>query len=132
MYGRPITNYGGHNIGPFLNEQQAEDELANQNQRHQFGDAESLTFRRRTRVISVTGIALSILHVLLFNSIVSKHYEGGWEYVLTVPLDFPVFLLMPLIDKFLPAMEIYWILLIFGSFWWYFLGWFIGRYVIKE
>jgi hypothetical protein len=76
--------------------------------------------------ISRLGIALAVLHLVCAIWVFAQHYESSWGYYPFVIADFPVILILIFVSKFFElnlVLNLAWfVIILFGSAWWYLLG----------
>lgn len=80
-----------------------------------------MTLKKR---ISPIGALLALIHFALSVLASTQQYEGSWGYVLFAIPDFPVMLVIAGITRVLSLDSAWPLVIILGSIWWYFLGWF--------
>ncbi|WP_206744499.1 hypothetical protein [Rhodoferax antarcticus] len=72
-------------------------------------------------------VLLALAHALAVLLVYMEHYEGSWGGIFFAIPDLPVIVLLGFCKSFL-SFEGYWLVLaIFGSLWWYFLGYLLAR-----
>lgn len=80
------------------------------------------------------GLVLGAIHAALVLLVFGQYYEGNWGYVLFAIPDFPVILLLALINKVaLFSFNASWLFIgTFGSIWWYLIGTWLTRIFRKQ
>ena len=74
-------------------------------------------------MVSPIGALLALIHFALAVLASTQQYEGSWGYVFFAIPDLPIMLLIGGINHLLNLNSAWPLVIIFGSLWWYFLGW---------
>ena len=77
--------------------------------------------------LSAVGISLALIHFVIAVWAACLHYEGSWGYVPFALPDLPVSLLAIALSLVFDLPTGWPLIIIFGSLWWYFLGWGIQK-----
>lgn len=88
----------------------------------------------RASAVSIFGLLLAIVHFASVAVVFGLHHEGSWGYVLFVIPDFPVMLVLALLNIFVPmSLVTSWLFVgVIGSIWWYLIGVWLQRLFLKR
>lgn len=82
--------------------------------------------RNLSRWTYVFGSALALGHVIIYSTIMSRHFEGSWGGFLISMVDFPASILALLLSN-VPGIRTDYILLVCGTAWWFYIGVLIAK-----
>lgn len=74
---------------------------------------------------------LATVHLVAALAIYAQNYEGNWGYYPFALIDFPIMLLLVLINK-LVGISAWGPIFVLGTIWWYFLGLWISRAFVHD
>ena len=78
--------------------------------------------------VCLPGVGWALAHLLLTLMVFVQHDEGSWAFYFFVIPDFPIMLLLALVNGALSFKSTWLFLIIFGTIWWYLLGCLITRF----
>lgn len=68
-------------------------------------------------------IALAVGHLFIASMVYSQQYEGSWGFIFLAIPDLPVFLGALLFEQLLSYQGMWYVVIGFGSAWWFLIGW---------
>lgn len=80
---------------------------------------------------SAIGLILGVIHLVVAAWLFRQPFEGSWGYLPLVVPDFPVTLILVLLADILESNWTWGGFIVFGSVWWYFVGFLLGKRLMK-